>query len=258
MSDDRKRFLENLKNYSHLFENNEKVQNKIEKGTVNLYELIDNDDLLSKKIFNNFSDEFILSRINIEPELSIAYLKDKGYIDENKKNKLEESLRQKKQEQEQQKKQEFIDQIKAFERNNDYEKIKEIIEDRGNDIEVRDLYDLFEEEVVADIMGYDKGAGFEIDMEKFLKEADELPDPQKDRLDVFILGVPGSGKSCFLGGLLYYVYKEGRLNNEGLHDSANDYFTKLKNAIDDNRVPPSTNKEYINHLACTFKSYKKD
>jgi hypothetical protein len=252
----KRNFKNRLSSSPHLFENNENVEKEINRGIVTLSELI-NGNLITKKIFTNFSDSFLID-IERSPNefLSINDLFEKKFISEEKKVSLERLVEKKRESEEEEKKRVYLDAIKDGEYTD--LKIRSIVHDFDIPITRNDLYSFFREERIAEIMGDPIGPGFQIDMTKLEEELKLLPPLKKDRLDVFVLGVPGSGKSCFMGGLLHYVKKEGCIDNIEMHDSANDYFSDLTEAVKYNRIPPPTPQEYIQHMACSFDSYKKN
>lgn len=83
----------------------------------------------------------------------------------------------------------------------------------------------------------------------------DVPDTlEEGRVDVFVLGMAGSGKSCFMAGLLYYADNIGKLDANIDNIWGLDYVNTLIEAVDNGAVPPPTSVEYIQYMACDFKN----
>lgn len=80
----------------------------------------------------------------------------------------------------------------------------------------------------------------------------DVPPLQENRVDVFVLGIAGSGKSSFMAGLIYYAKKNGRLNIEPDNLSGFKYAQKLTQAVKQKMLPPATPAEYVQYMACDF------
>jgi hypothetical protein len=79
--------------------------------------------------------------------------------------------------------------------------------------------------------------------------------PMKDnRTDIYFFGIPSSGKSCLLGGLLYYLQKNGRASFDPDNDLGRKYADLLVRAMQFGYVPGSTNDTGANYIAATFRS----
>jgi hypothetical protein len=81
----------------------------------------------------------------------------------------------------------------------------------------------------------------------------DLPPLLPDRTDIYVLGTIGSGKSCMLAGLFYqgknrFVIDEDNKNLAGTH-----YRNQLKKAVRYNKLPPATNKAYLNYISIGLK-----
>lgn len=77
--------------------------------------------------------------------------------------------------------------------------------------------------------------------------------PQEDRTDVYFLGVPRSGKSSMLAGLLSYMYKKGcatyqpHYNSQG-EDLVCDYYYGLIESTNQGMFPASTNTDTVSFM----------
>jgi hypothetical protein len=83
---------------------------------------------------------------------------------------------------------------------------------------------------------------------------DNIPDLVPDRVDVFVLGVPGSGKSVFMAGLLYYARSNGWLRQDSNHIAGMEYTLALTTAVSNGILPPATPVENIQYMACDFQN----
>jgi hypothetical protein len=80
---------------------------------------------------------------------------------------------------------------------------------------------------------------------------DEVPDLLPDRIDVFVLGTPGSGKSLMLAGLLYYIrIEKGGLDLFNQNRSGTLYADQLTDSVENGTIPPRTPEEIIQHISC--------
>lgn len=81
---------------------------------------------------------------------------------------------------------------------------------------------------------------------------DDIPPLHNERTDIFVLGLPGSGKTMFMAGLFYYGAKTGKLTPEFFHASGVQYYNELREAISDTAVLRSTTREVVQYMACDF------
>ncbi len=86
----------------------------------------------------------------------------------------------------------------------------------------------------------------------------QIPDLQPNRVDVFTLGISGSGKSCFLAGLLTYADKIGKLSMLIDNTYGYDYGSKLIDNLNEEVLPPATPVNLIQYISCDFRGEKKD
>lgn len=82
---------------------------------------------------------------------------------------------------------------------------------------------------------------------------DELGDFPTDRTDVYFLGMPGSGKSCVLSGIINAMNRKGvvcyvpQFNESGM-DNCNVYYNGLIRSVNEHKVPMSTGSETISFM----------
>jgi hypothetical protein len=80
-----------------------------------------------------------------------------------------------------------------------------------------------------------------------------LPDiPTDDRTDIYFYGIPGSGKSCVLAGMLYAAEREQILFPNISIKQGYEYQNELTDCITNGYVPKSTNTDYVNCLSFSF------
>lgn len=80
-----------------------------------------------------------------------------------------------------------------------------------------------------------------------------IPDPVEGRLDVFLFGVPGSGKTSLLSGLLYYAQKNASLEKKLDHTGGIGYMDVLIEAVMEKRVVGSTNAKAVQYMSFDVK-----
>ncbi|HMC99933.1 MAG TPA: hypothetical protein VKH37_07265, partial [Ferruginibacter sp.] len=86
----------------------------------------------------------------------------------------------------------------------------------------------------------------------------EIPKLMPNRVDVFVLGIAGSGKSAFMAGLLYYARKNGRLSAEIDNMEGYRYAASITDAVKRGLLPPATPAEKMQYMACGFTSPKNE
>lgn len=69
------------------------------------------------------------------------------------------------------------------------------------------------------------------------------------RVDIFVIGIVGSGKSCFLAGLLNYADKLGKLDLKIDNTIGYGYANSLIEAVQEGLVPPPTPVEYLQYIS---------
>jgi len=81
-----------------------------------------------------------------------------------------------------------------------------------------------------------------------------MPPLLPNRVDVFVLGIAGSGKSSFMAGLLHYARKNGNLTQEIDNLSGFTYVMAITDAVKRGILPPATADEKMQYMACSFRS----
>jgi len=87
----------------------------------------------------------------------------------------------------------------------------------------------------------------------------DLPALIPNRTDVFVLGVPGSGKSTFMSGMLHYGRHNSRLTYQfGENVIGAKYLHLLTDAIYQTGLVSATGTEVVQYMACDFIDDKHD
>lgn len=76
----------------------------------------------------------------------------------------------------------------------------------------------------------------------------DLPPLQSERTDIYFFGIPSSGKSCLLSGVLYFADKKGMLRLEVGSRLGYQYANDLMRGVDIGYVPDSTPTEGVNYI----------
>lgn len=77
----------------------------------------------------------------------------------------------------------------------------------------------------------------------------DLPPLESKRTDVYFFGQPGSGKSCVLASLFYYLEKYGLMQVNLTNQAGALYRAKLKDDFEFGVLPPSTAVDGVNYIA---------
>ena len=96
-------------------------------------------------------------------------------------------------------------------------------------------------EMVSKIINYQK------QQTPFLSWSD-LPPLQKGYTDLYFFGQPGSGKSCILASIFYYLENEGMIINNVHNPEGLRYRNQLTNEISYGILPDSTAAEGVNYI----------
>lgn len=86
----------------------------------------------------------------------------------------------------------------------------------------------------------------------------DLPPLLSDRTDIFFFGVPGSGKSCVLAGLLYEAQQNGIIRADVDNIAGYRYYNDLIKCIEVGYVPPATPQDSVNYISATLKYKEKE
>jgi len=81
----------------------------------------------------------------------------------------------------------------------------------------------------------------------------DVPALMPDRVDVFVLGITGSGKSSFMAGLIYHAHTQARLDTHIKNLKGFKYAMQLVGAVENGLLPKPTPYEYVQYMACDLK-----
>jgi hypothetical protein len=76
----------------------------------------------------------------------------------------------------------------------------------------------------------------------------DLPPLETNRTDLYFFGQPGSGKSCILASVFYYLHHNGMLMNSPQNPRGNVYKDQLINEINMGILPDSTQRDGVNYI----------
>lgn len=85
----------------------------------------------------------------------------------------------------------------------------------------------------------------------------DLPSLKPNKTDIYFFGIPASGKSCLLAGLLHYMYSNALLKLDVNNMIGRKYANALLSLINSagvGYVPPSTTAEGINYIEAEIRS----
>lgn len=88
------------------------------------------------------------------------------------------------------------------------------------------------------------------------KNINQLPPMEEGRTDVYFVGVPGSGKSTMLSGLLNIANKEGVLMPDTYNNDGSIYQTQLISDLNRGVLPNATASGSYNYVALSIKDEK--
>lgn len=81
---------------------------------------------------------------------------------------------------------------------------------------------------------------------------DDLPAMEQGRTDVFFVGVPASGKTVMLGGLLKYANKKGIIIPDSYNNAGNVFQADLIKDLDVGFLPKNTDRGSYNYIATSI------
>jgi hypothetical protein len=90
----------------------------------------------------------------------------------------------------------------------------------------------------------------------FFSNVDQLPPMQDGRTDVYFIGVPGTGKSTMLSGILKSASKDGILMPDTYNNSGSVYQTQLIGDLNNGVLPIATASGSYNYLPLSLKDAK--
>ena len=86
---------------------------------------------------------------------------------------------------------------------------------------------------------------------------EDLPPMDKGRTDVFFVGIPASGKSVMLSGLLYYTKKMGINIPDSYNIEGEKYSAQITSYLEKGVLPKPTGSGTYNYIAISLKDDKK-
>jgi len=92
-----------------------------------------------------------------------------------------------------------------------------------------------------------KGRGVTI-----FKKIGDLPPMAKNRTDVYFVGLPGTGKSTMLSGLLYAAHKDGMLLPDTYNNDGSIYQTQIISDLTKGVLPRATASGSYNYIAMSL------
>ena len=89
----------------------------------------------------------------------------------------------------------------------------------------------------------------------------QLPPLEQNRTDLYFFGQPGSGKSCILASVFYFLKQNGLIINDAHNPQGNIYRNQLTDEIEVGILPDSTQRDGVNYIPIelrntTNESYK--
>ena len=88
------------------------------------------------------------------------------------------------------------------------------------------------------------------------KKIEDLPPMESGRTDLYMVGMPFSGKSTILASLIKHANKQGILLHDSYNPEGNKYLETLKRNLDYGVLPIRTEKTSYNYIATSFKDPK--
>jgi hypothetical protein len=81
----------------------------------------------------------------------------------------------------------------------------------------------------------------------------DVPAIREDRTDVFVFGIAGSGKSSFMAGLMYYMYRNGLIIQHMNNMVGYVYMDSLINTVQRKELPKPTAVNYVQYMECDLR-----
>ena len=83
----------------------------------------------------------------------------------------------------------------------------------------------------------------------------DLPPLEQNRTDLYFFGQPGSGKSCILASIFYYLRQGGLIINDAHNPQGNIYRNQLTDEIEVGILPDSTQRDGVNYIPIELRNY---
>lgn len=80
----------------------------------------------------------------------------------------------------------------------------------------------------------------------------QIPPLQENRVDVFVFGIAGSGKSSLMAGVLHYADKIGALEHSIDNPQGFEYVNFLMNCVQKGQSLGATPNVYLQYMSCNF------
>ena len=84
---------------------------------------------------------------------------------------------------------------------------------------------------------------------------EDLPILEQNRTDLYFFGQPGSGKSCILASIFYYLRENGMIINDAHNPQGNIYRNQLTDEIHMGILPDSTQRDGVNYIPMELRNY---
>jgi hypothetical protein len=84
----------------------------------------------------------------------------------------------------------------------------------------------------------------------------DLPPLEQNRTDLYFFGQPGSGKSCILASIFYYLRQNGMIINDAHNPQGNIYRNQLTDEIEVGILPDSTQRDGVNYIPIELRNYE--
>ncbi len=105
-----------------------------------------------------------------------------------------------------------------------------------------------EKRVVQALKFYSSASGITI-----FKKIEDLPPMESGRTDLYMVGMPFSGKSTILASLIKHANKQGILMHDSYNTDGNKYLETLKRNLDYGVLPIRTDSASYNYIATSLK-----
>ena len=84
---------------------------------------------------------------------------------------------------------------------------------------------------------------------------EDLPILEQNRTDLYFFGQPGSGKSCILASIFYYLRENGMIINDAHNTQGNIYLNQLTYEIHIGILTDSTQRDGVNYIPMELRNY---
>jgi hypothetical protein len=123
---------------------------------------------------------------------------------------------------------------------------------KSNEITLEDLEEFKDERVITSRVF--KALKYRINNSEFtpFQSIDDLHPMEEGRTDVYFVGVPGSGKSTMLSGILNYAFKNGLSLTDTYHNEGAKFQTKLLQDFGNGVLPAATASGSYNYIATSI------